>query len=294
MSAYRQRACGFETSFESDKLSEDMHARLGDFIGQTTGIRLPPNKRTMLEGRLGKRARSLGLASISEYCHYLFEDNGLASEATQLIDAVTTNKTDFFREPDHFKFLIEKAVPSLLALRAGEPYPLLKIWSAASSTGAEAYTIAMTLTDLSLRSLQKYRYSILGTDISTEVLDQARRAVYPEEMITPVPKEFQRRYFMLGRNTLRREVRIVPELRKRVAFAYLNLMDSQYPVDRDVDVIFLRNVLIYFDKPIQIAVIQRLLGHLQKGGYLILGHSETLVGASLPLKQSAPGVFQLV
>jgi len=276
-----------------DRLSEAMHERLGDFIGRTTGIKLPPNKRTMLEGRLGKRARSLGLNSVADYCRFLFDENGLTEEAVHLIDVVTTNKTDFFRESDHFGFLARVAVPELLRSRKSQHSPLLKIWSAASSTGAEAYTAAMVLDDLAQRSANRFRFSVLGTDISTEVLRQARRAVYPLDMIEPVPDELQRRYLMFGRDRERREVRIVPELRRRVSFAHLNLMAEKYPVDNDVDLIFLRNVLIYFDKPTQTAVVQRLLRHLRKGGYIIFGHSETMIGASLPLKQLAPSVFQL-
>lgn len=111
-------------------------------------------------------------------------------------------------------------------------------------------------------------------------------------MIEPVPKALQQRYVLFGRNTDQREVRIAPELRACVTFAYLNLMDAQYPVDRNVDVIFLRNVLIYFDRPTQLAVVQRLIRHLRKGGYIIFGHSETMIGANLPLRQLAPSVFQ--
>lgn len=292
MFAYPSKPRISEVDLTSDKLSEAMHGRVCNFIEQTVGIKLPASKRTMLEGRLSKRARSLGLGSISEYCRFLFDENGLATEAVELVDAVTTNKTDFFREPDHFTFLTERAVPALLRHRGGEPQPHLKIWSAASSTGAEAYTIAMVLAEHARKSLQKFRFSILGTDISTSVLRQARRAIYPEEMINPISRELQLRYLMFGRTAERREVRIAPELRACVTFAYLNLMDTQYPVDRNVDVIFLRNVLIYFDKPTQLAVVQRLVSHLRKGGYIIFGHSETMVGVSLPLKQLAPSVFQ--
>ena len=172
--------------------------------------------------------------------------------------------------------------------------PLLKVWSAASSTGAEAYTIAMVLADMA-SARKDFRFAVLGTDISTDVIDAGRRAVYPTEQIAPVPPGMQSRYVMHARRPGGRpEIRIVPELRKQVRFDRLNLMDDTYPYDRDVDVIFLRNVLIYFEKSDQAAVIKRLVGHLRPGGYLLLGHSESMIGTSITMRQIAPAVFQKV
>ena len=265
--------------------------RIAKLVEGEAGIKLPSGKRLMVEGRLRKRLRALGLPNFGAYSRLLFRDGGLEHELTHLIDAVTTNKTDFFRESEHFDFLVSAMVPQLLKLRS-EVNPLLKIWSAASSTGAEAYTLAMVLDDL-LRRRSDFRYALLGTDISTAVLEQARRAVYPAEMIAPVPPDMQARYVMHSRRPgLRREVRIVPELRRRVRFAYLNLMRETYPFDRDVDIVFLRNVLIYFEKSDQSAVVGRLLGHLRPGGFLVLGHSESMIGTAHAVRQVAPAVFQ--
>ena len=192
----------------------------------------------MVEGRLRKRIRALRLDGFDDYCDYLFKQDGLAAERPYLINAVTTNKTDFFREPEHFDCLEQRLVPALVELRRGDRQPLLKIWSAASSTGAEAYTIAMLLADL-VAKRGDFRFSILGTDISTTVLAQGQRAVYPAEMIAPVPPAKQSRYLMYARKPgVRPEVRIVPELRRLVRFARLNLMDKSYPFDQDVDIIF--------------------------------------------------------
>ena len=233
---------------EEDHLTALDYKRIATLIGDEVGIKLPPAKRLMVEGRLRKRIRSLGLDSFDAYCTYLFKKDGLAAERPFLINAVTTNKTDFFREPEHFECLEQRMVPALLELRRGERQPMLKIWSAASSTGAEAYTLAMVLADLAAQR-GDFRFSILGTDISTAVLAQGQRAVYPAEMITPVPQAKQSRYLMFARKAgIRSEVRIVPELRRLVRFARLNLMDKSYPFDTDVDIIFLRNVLIYFEK----------------------------------------------
>ncbi|MGE0743675.1 MAG: protein-glutamate O-methyltransferase CheR [Rhodospirillales bacterium] len=262
-----------------DQLSERHYRQIAAVIEQNVGIKLPPSKRTMVEGRLRKRVRALGLRGVDDYCRALFEDGQFDSEYVHLVDMVTTNKTDFFREPEHFDFLRDEAVPALLDARAGDRR--LKIWSAASSTGAEAYTVAMVLDDKLRSAAVPFRYSILGTDVSTEVVAQATRAVYPDDMLAPIPAEFRRRYVLRPRNAGRQEFRIAPELRARARFHHLNLMDATYPVDRDVDVVFCRNVLIYFDRPTQHAVLTRLTGHLRPGGYLILGHSESAAGGNL-------------
>ena len=275
-----------------DHLTPRDYDRLSALIGRQVGIKLPPGKRLMVEGRLRKRIRTLGHPSFSDYCRFLFERDGLRTELAHLIDAVTTNKTDFVREAEHYDLLASRLVPALLAERQGGGKPLLKIWSAASSNGAEAWSAAMLLADLAA-ARGDFRFAILGTDISTAVLAQAERAVYPADMVAPVPPQLQHRYLMYARRAPGRdEVRIVPELRRLVQFARLNLMDSTYPFDRDVDVIFLRNVLIYFEKPDQEAVIRRLIEHLRPQGYLMLGHSESMIGTGISMRQVAPAVFQ--
>lgn len=275
-----------------DHLTAVAFNRIASMISSEVGIKLPPTKRLMVEGRLRKRVRTLGLGTFDAYCDYLFKQDGLAEERPYLINAVTTNKTDFFREPEHFTLLEQKLVPALLSGRTAERQPLLKIWSAASSTGAEAYTLAMVLSDLKA-DRGDFRFAILGTDVSTAVLAQGQRAVYPAEMIAPVPAEKQSRYVLRARRPgVRAEVRMAPEIRRVVRFTHLNLMDPVYPFDHDVDVVFLRNVLIYFEKRDQEAVIGRLIEHLRPGGYLVLGHSESMVGTGITMRQVAPAVFQ--
>lgn len=277
---------------ELDHLTSVDYDRIASIISSQIGIRLPPAKQSMVEGRLRKRVRALSLKSVRTYGDYLFRQGGLDKELPYLIDAVTTNKTDFFRESDHFELMRTRMVPQLLKARLGEASPLLKVWSAASSTGAEAYTTAMVLAEMQAQS-KDFRYAILATDVSRSVLKIGQMAIYPEEQIAPVPKALQSRYLMFSRrNGIRNDVRIVPELRQRVRFNYLNLMETSYPVDRDVDIIFLRNVLIYFEKNDQQAVIERLMSHLRPGGYLVLGHSESMIGTSAGFHQIAPAVFQ--
>jgi len=277
---------------DGDHLSHADFGKIATLIGKEVGIRLPPAKRMMVEGRLRRRLRALNLPSFDAYCDHVFRRGGLDQELVHLINVVTTNKTDFFREPEHFELMASTLVPSLLNARAGERKPLLKVWSAAASTGAEAYTIAMVLAEMA-RQNDALRFAILGTDISTDVLEQGRRGIYPADQIAPVPPALQARYLMWSRRGgPRADVRIVPELRRLVRFERLNLMDSAYPYARDVDIIFLRNVLIYFEKHDQAAVISRLVGHLRPGGYLLLGHSESMIGTSIPVRQVAPAVFQ--
>ncbi len=278
---------------DNDHLSPTDFQRISALIGQEVGIRLPPAKQLMVEGRLRKRVRALNLSGLRAYGDYLFRHAGLDSERPFLINAVTTNKTDFFREPEHFEIMENLLVPKLVAER-GERNPLVKVWSAASSTGAEAYTAAMVLADMAAQR-RDFRFAILGTDISTDVLEQGRLGVYPAELIAPVPPGMQSRYLMFARRPgIRPEVRIAPELRRLVQFQRLNLMADSYNIDRDVDIILLRNVLIYFDKADQEKVITRLVGHLRPGGYLLLGHSESMIGTSITMRQIAPAVFQKI
>jgi chemotaxis protein methyltransferase CheR len=263
---------------------------LSELIEGQIGIRLPEAKRFMLEGRLQKRIRALEYFDINEYVEHLLDEDNFEVELIHLIDCVTTNKTDFFREPSHFAFLRDLAVPELLRKARGRH---LKIWSSASSSGMEAYTIAMVLDDMQ-RAGHSFQYRILGTDISSGVLRLAEQAIYTREMIAPVPREMAQRYFMSSKDRSRDEVRVVPELRRNTAFMRMNLMDQVYPVDRDVDVIFCRNVLIYFDKPTQFKVVERLCSHLRPGGYLIVGHSESMVqNTALKLKQIQPTIFKI-
>lgn len=274
-----------------DHLADKHFSAIAKVIETRVGIKLPQTKRTMVEGRLRKRVRALRLAGLQAYGVHLFDRGGLDDELIHLIDCVTTNKTDFFREPSHFEFLRDVAVPQLTQRHGGRP-PQLKIWSAASSTGAEAYTAAMVLQDL-VAAGKVARFSILGTDISTEVLKEARSAIYPRAFVAPVPSLMQQRYLMQSRDPNEGTVRVTPELRRNVHFERLNLMDEAYPFDRDVDVILCRNVLIYFDKPTQQAVLSRLASHLRPGGYLMLGHSESMAGNGIPqLRSVVPTVYQ--
>lgn len=272
-----------------DHISKRNFDQLARFIYDYSGIKMPPTKLTMLEGRLRRRLRATGISSFDDYCDYLFKHDGLEQEKVFLIDAVTTNKTDFFREPNHFAYLRDHALPKL----AARDLRRFRIWSSACSTGAEPYTIAMILDDFT-RDRPQQDYAILATDLSTDVLQTARRGIYSADMVAPVPPELRERYVMTPLDAHRREVRIHPALRSKVGFARLNLMDPGYGVGDPMHIIFCRNVLIYFDKPTQHRVLSRLIDCLVPGGYLFIGHSETVSGFDLPIRQVANTVFEKV
>lgn len=273
----------------ADTLSATNYRRLAQFIHDYSGIKMPPAKKTMLEGRLRKRVRDQGLQSLDEYCVFLFEKGGIEAEAIHLIDVVTTNKTDFFREPVHFDFMTNVALPGFVK----EGRRQVRVWSAACSIGAEPYTIAMLMEDF-CQANRGLDYSIFATDLCTQVLAEALLGIYPAAMIEPVPLALRQRHLLTSRDTAKKTVRIAPNLRSKLSFARQNLMDPTYAAPRDLDMIFCRNLLIYFDKPTQATVLKRLCTHLRPGGYLFLGHSETIVGVDLPVRTAAGTVFQRI
>jgi len=273
---------------EAEPFREQDYLRLAELIHVRSGIRMPPSKKTFLEGRLRRHIRRLGLATMSEYCKWLFQEGGLIQDETALLDAVTTNKTEFFREPYHFEFLSNVVLPHFQTSSGRQPLPL-RIWSAGCSNGAEPYSLAMICEDFA-RTNSSFSFEILASDISTEVLRVAMRAIYPHSTIGPVSMELRKRYLLHDPGS--DEVRIVPELRRRVIFQHHNLMDEPYPVPQKMDVVFCRNLLIYFDRATQRKVLSRLCRCLKPGGYLFLGHSEgSVADLKLPLRRVGPTVF---
>lgn len=266
--------------------------RFREMIHRTTGIHLPEAKDGMIETRLRARVAALGLPGVEAYFRHLFEDGGLHAEMPRIVELVTTNKTDFFREPAHYDLLRTRMIPEARRRRTGGSRTPFKVWSAAASTGAEAWSAAMILAAAQDRD-PDFEWAVLGTDISHRVLETARRAIYPEAELAPVPPELRDRYAMRGRGPKGASLRrIVPPLRARVRFAELNLIDMPYSLDRDLDVIFLRNVLIYFDAPTQGRVVAAMAGHLRPGGHLVVGHSESMIVRALGLHPVAPAVYQ--
>jgi len=272
-------------------LSNGDFARLSRLIYDACGIKMPDVKRTMLEARLGRRLKSLGLHSFGEYCDYLFSREGMERELVVMIDLVTTNKTDFFREPQHFDHMLLKVLPEWASNGSNLSERKLKVWSAGCSTGEEPYTLAMVLNEFALEC-PGFDYSVLATDISTRVLETAMRAVYEEEKIEPLPQPLKRKYLLRGKDRSSGLVRIVPEIRAKVRFRRLNFMDSDFGITDKFDIIFCRNVVIYFDRPTQEKLLSKFCTHLATDGYIFMGHSETLNGLDVPLAMTHPTVYR--
>jgi chemotaxis protein methyltransferase CheR len=271
-------------------LSARDFGRLSRFIYDTCGIKMPEVKKTMLEARLQKRLRSLELRSFSDYCDYLFAPEGQEKELVQMLDMVTTNKTDFFREPDHFAHLTQQVLPDWIKKHPGLP---LSIWSAGCSSGEEPYTLAMVLSEFALKN-PGFDFRILATDISTRVLEKAKTAIYPEASVEPVPKELKKKYLLRSKDRTSGMVRIVPELREKVRFRRLNFMDEDFGMREQLDIIFCRNVIIYFDRPTQEKLLQRFHRQMKMGAFIFMGHSETLSGLDVPLVSVFPTVYRKV
>jgi chemotaxis protein methyltransferase CheR len=210
-----------------------------------------------------------------------------------MIDLVTTNKTDFFREPDHFDYLVREVLPAWVRQRRDGHVAKIRIWSAGCSTGEEPFTLAMVLHEFASVT-PGFDFQILATDISTRVLETACLAIYPEERIAPVPGHLKRKYFLKSRDRSVPNVRIVPALRHKVQFRHLNLMADDFGIREQIDIIFCRNVIIYFDRPTQQRVLRHLCQHLAADGHLFLGHSETLEGLDLRLKGVCPTVYRKI
>ncbi len=265
--------------------------RLSELIHTSCGIKLPFVKKTMLEGRLRKRLQALGIDSFTRYSDYLFSARGAETEYVHMIDAVTTNKTDFFREPDHFEWLLHKALPELVGLHGLGVGKRLPVWSAGCATGEEPYTLAMILSEFAA-VCPGFHFSILGTDVSTAALKKARCGIYEHDRVVPVAMTLRRKYLLKSKEKTRGLVRIAPELRAVVHFERLNLMEERWDLKEPMGIIFCRNVIIYFDRPTQEHLLNRLAHHLVPGGYLFMGHSESLHGMDLPLVQEKTTVYR--
>jgi chemotaxis protein methyltransferase CheR len=278
-----------QNNYNDAHLMEKDFKRLGEFIQSELGIKMPKNKIVMVEARLRKRVRKLNFGSYTDYCDYLFSDRGIKQELPFMIDEITTNKTEFFREPDHFDCLYEKVLPELTCKKNRR----LSIWSAACSTGEEPYSLAMVLDDYSRQHPEtKLEFHIEATDISPEVIRKANGGIYLEERVESIKMDFKKKYLMRSKDREKKLVRIVPELREKVTFRNLNLMDAEFNLDRSMDIVFCRNVIIYFDRETQKALLERICGCIKPGGYLFMGHSEVLAGMDLPLKSIATTVYK--
>ncbi len=236
-----------------------------------TGIVVTDDKFDMFYARLSRRVRKLGFNSFSQYCDYLSSDEA-GDEVLELINAVTTNLTAFFRENHHFEFLRKTVLPKLLKENRGEKK--IRIWSAGCSTGEEPYSLAIVLKE-NLPANLSWDVEILATDIDSNVLAKASKGIYAEERVKGIPKKILHKWFMKGTGSNSGYVRVKPEVRALINFGQLNLMENWNSGDIK-DVIFCRNVVIYFDRESKTKLVNRYADNLKNGGYLFIGHSESL------------------
>lgn len=266
----------------SFEISDGEFKRFSTLIYDIAGITLTDAKKVLLTGRLSKRLAALGLGNYTQYFKHV-TDAAHADELQHMVDLLTTNETYFFREPQHFEFL-KRVVPQ--TLKQGHIY---RVWSAASSNGAEAYTIAMILADqLGIDGA----WEVLGTDISNKVLELARSGHYRMAGVDKIPNEYLKRYCLKGKGSQEGTFLIDKRLREHVSFEQLNLNTEGIKGRGEFDVIFLRNVLIYFDTQTKQRVVSNLVPYLRKDGYFIVGHSESLSGIDTALVQVQPTVYK--
>ncbi|HPG37945.1 MAG TPA: protein-glutamate O-methyltransferase [bacterium] len=257
--------------------------KISKLVYQVAGINLPPEKIGLVKSRLMKRLRSLNLSTFESYLEYVNHESS-GQELTKMIDIITTNKTDFFRELQHFNFMREKIIPGF---QKKQP---VRIWSAGCSIGAEPYTIAIVLAE-AITDLQNYDIKILATDISTEVLKTAKAGEYEAGIMEGMPDNLLKKYFFrkTDHNTIKFQVK--DSIRSMIKYANLNLM-GEWPMKGPFDLIFCRNVMIYFDKHTRQVLVERFYNLLANEGYFFVGHSESLTTSSHTFKYIQPAVYQ--
>ena len=265
--------------------------RLARAIESLCGIKMPLAKKLLLEGRLRKRLRQLGMRSFEEYCERLFEKDCPEEEFDCVVDLVTTNKTEFFREPRHFEHLEWSVLPQFFDGQPTGCGETFLVWSAGCSSGEEPYTIAMVLSDYAEKN-PGFQFVIKATDICTQVMEKGRLGIYRRESADSIPMPFRKKYLLKHRDKNNPVVRIAPEIRKLIEFRHHNLLDDISDFPSRFHLIYCRNVIIYFDRATQKRVLENLCRRLVSGGHLFLGHSETLNGLDLPLINVATTIYR--
>lgn len=273
--------------FGYGSLSKADFERLSSFIYNNFGIYLPPKKQYLLQTRLLKRLRALGLSSYAEYTEYVLKTGLNSDEALEMIDVVSTNKTDFFRDKAHFDFVTEN-------IDLQWKTSLIKVWSAGCSTGQEVYSLAMIL-QVAKNQGKIADFDACGSDVSAGVIEKASKAVYPYREVVNIPEAYRKKFLLRSKQSEKPQIRIVPELRSKVRFLRLNLMANFYPVSMNFQLIFCRNTLIYFDRETQRKVVKHLCQHLTPGGYFFIGFSESLLDMdihAMGLQLIKPTIYQ--
>ncbi len=262
-----------------ETLQEKEFTQFRELIYRIAGISMSSGKKPLVTSRLAKRLKHHGLVRYSDYIQMITSANG-KTELQMAVDLLTTNETHFFREPKHFDFLRQRVLPQR------KPGQTLRIWSAACSSGEEPYSIAMLLDEV----LGTAPWEIVASDLSTRVLEKARSGLFPMERMPEIPRNYLSNYCLKGTGDQEGTLLIERKLRERVQFMQYNLTEAP-PKMAEFDVIFLRNVMIYFDQDTKRRVVSRLLSLLRPGGYFLVGHSETLNGISTEVRLIQPAVY---
>lgn len=270
-------------------LKDKEFQRISTLVYKYCGITLNEGKKELVRARLAKRLRHLHLPSFDSYIDFATKDTN-GAEFISLIDSISTNLTSFYREKQHFDYLTNICLPALEKRKSESGTKRIRVWSAGCSSGEEPYTIALTLLDY-FKDKSGWDIKILATDISTKVLESAKKGVYTADRVAPVPSDLKNRYLVkqkLGPDTY---YQVKPQVKNMIFFARLNLME-QWPVKGPLDVIFCRNVMIYFDKPTQEKLVGRYWQLIEDGGLLFTGHSESLTGIEHKFKFVQPTVYK--
>lgn len=268
------------------KAESEAYRYIIELVHHRCGIRLHQGKEALIKARLGKRLRHFSFASLAAYCDFLQSGGNNEEELELMTEALTTNFTGFLREESHFKFMVDQGLPALLAPGSSK----IRVWSAASSTGEEPYSIAFYLGDRHPPE-EGWDWRITASDISTKVLGKARQAIYAQERVQGLPREWLRKYFQKGTGPWEGHYRIKSSLAERVTFQQINLIEP-YCHAEPFQIIFCRNVMIYFDRSTQEQLVKQLCRFLVPNGYLLIGHSESLNGLNLPLRCLRPSIYQ--
>lgn len=269
-------------------LSQQAYEYLAQLVYERSRIRLGGDKQALVSGRLGQRLRTLGVRDYGQYCRLLESPAG-EDEIAELIDLISTNHTHFFREPAHFEIMQRQVLPALAARPDAALRPL-RVWSAAAASGEEAYSLAIVLAEFA-RLQPAFTWQVDASDISRRMLECCRRGIYQAGKIELPAAGLLHRYFQKGVGEREGYCRVKPELRRRVGVQHINLFQPRYPLPPGLDVIFCRNVMIYFDAPSRELLVNRLAEQLAPGGYLFVGHSESLIGIRHPLRTVSPSVY---
>ncbi|MBI5194287.1 MAG: protein-glutamate O-methyltransferase [Nitrospirae bacterium] len=280
----------FECFSDHIEISDQEFEMFRGFIYSNAGINLNSTKKNLLQTRLIKRLKQTECESFSQYFR-LIKNDSTGEELIAMLNAISTNLTRFFREEEHFKFLKQTVLPAIIANKRKKDDRRIRIWSAACSSGEEPYTLGLTLLPL-IENPLGWDIKILATDISTDILKKASEGIYEEEKVSDIPKNLLETFFTKEKIENKTCYYVKPLLHNIITFRRLNLIQDNYPFKGKFDFIFCRNVMIYFDKKTQEGIVNKFYNYLEDGGYLFIGHSESLNGVKSPFKYIKPAVYK--